>query len=377
MKWLIFFAAMAMVGCTGGTARVTGRFTGHSGGMAYLEQVTPGVRLTADSSAVSERGNFRFKVRLPQGRPTLYNLRYGQGAIPLMLSAGERAKVGSMCDVALNYTVEGSPESERIRELHMLLIRGGLKLDSLRQAVFASEGDRQREAYVAFVDEMNRVKRAHISFIVREPARLSSLYALYQRLAGEQYLFAADKDVLYYRMVADSTAIYHPDSPYVKALQKEVERKARALSLGDMLAQRWEEGGDNYPDLKLPDIYGKQHTLSEFQGKVVVVDFWHSGDPAAAMNNAELKALYEVMHDRGLEIYQVSLDTNKHAWITSVQGQKLPWVSVGDMKGVKSPAAINYNITRLPADFVIARDGTIAARDLFGDELAVKINELL
>ncbi len=377
MKWLIFFAVAFFAGCVRDTARVTGRFTGYNDGTVYLEQVVPGDRHIADSAELSAKGDFRFRVRLPEGQATLYNLRYGQGAIPLMLSAGENARVESMCDVALNYTVEGSVESERIRELQMLLIHGGLRLDSLRQVVFASQGEEQRAAYVEYVGEMNRVKRAHISFIVREPARLSSLYALYQRLAGEQNLLAADKDVIYYRLVADSTSVSHPGSPYVSALQKEVARTARAISLSEMLTQKWEAGGDNYPDLKLPDIYGESHTLSDLQGQVILVDFWHSADPSAALNNGELKELYTAVHERGLEIYQVSLDTQKVAWITTVQNQKLPWVSVGDMLGVKSPAAVSYNITHLPSNFLIGRDGTIVGRDLFGEELVLKVNELL
>ncbi len=90
-----------------------------------------------------------------------------------------------------------------------------------------------------------------------------------------------------------------------------------------------------------------------------------------------LKELYETAHERGLEIYQVSLDTQKALWVAAVQDQKLPWVSVGDMLGTKSPAAVNYNITRLPANFLIGRDGTIAGRNLFGKELAGEVNKLL
>lgn len=377
MKWLLFFAVAFFAGCKGGTARVAGRFTGHAGGTVYLEQVVPGDRRMVDSAALGGKGGFRFKVHPPEGRTTLYNLRYGQGAIPLMLSAGERVRVESMCDVALNYTVEGSEESERIRELQMLLIRGGLTLDSMRQAVFESTGVEQRAAYVEYMGELNRIRREHLVFIVREPGRLSSLYALYQRLAGEQHLLAADRDVVYYRMVADSTAANHPDSPYVLALQREVDKTYKAMSLADLLEQKWETGGDSYPDLAMPDIYGTLHKLSDLKGQVVLVDFWHSGDPSAALNNGDMKALYEKMHERGLEIYQVSLDTRKAMWVVAVQDQKLPWVSVGDMLGVKSPAATRYSIMRLPANVLIDRDGTIVARDLFGDELARKVEELL
>ncbi len=377
MKWLLFFVVAFLTGCARDTARVSGRFTGHTDGTVYLEQVVPGDQRVVDSTSLSGKGDFRFRVRLTDNWPTLYNLRYRQGAIPLMLSAGERVRVESMCDVALNYTVEGSEESERIRELQMLLIHGGLKLDSIRQVVFGSAGEEQRASYGEYMRELNRVRREHLLFIAREPGRLSSLYALYQRLAGEQHLLAADRDIVYYRIVADSTAVVYPGSPYVSALQREVEKADRAMLLAGTLMQKWEAGGDGYPELTLPDIYGNEHKLSDLQGNVIVVDFWHSADPSAALKNGEMKLLYEALHDRGLEVYQVSLDTQKAMWVAAVQDQKLPWVSVGDMLGVKGPAATSYNVARLPANFIIGRDGTVAARDLFGDELAKKVNELL
>lgn len=375
--FMIAAVAVAAAGCVKNTARVAGRFTGHCSGTVYLERVVPGSRAVTDSAALSDRGDFRFRVRLSEGEPTLYNLKYDHGAIPVMLSPGERAKVNSVCDVALNYTVEGSDESERIRELQMLLIRGGLKLDSLRQVILSSEGEGQRAGYVEYVTEMNRVRREHLRFIVSEPGRLSSLYALYQRLAGEQYLYTAGTDILYYRMVADSTEVSHPHSPYVTALRREVDKADGSMAMTQMLMEKLQSGGDGFPDLTLPDIYGENHTLSSLTGKVVLVDFWHSADPSARLNNAELKALYEQAHERGFEIYQVSLDTQRAPWVAAVHDQRLPWISVGDMSGPSGTAAMRYNITRLPANFLIDREGTIVGRDLSGEKLASEVNGLL
>jgi peroxiredoxin len=369
--------AILVAGCAKDTATVVGRFTGHCDETVYIEQIVPGRRETVDSAVLNKKGDFRFRVRLHEGGPTLYNVKYGHGAIPLLLSPGERATVNSLCDVALNYTVEGSDESARIRELQMLLIHGGLKLDSLRRVFFSSEGEGQRDAYVEYVDEMNRVKREHLRFIVSEPGSLSSLYALYQRLAGEQSLLAADKDIIYYRLIADSTEVSHPGSPYVAALRREVDAADKTREMRDVLADRWRAGGDGYPDLALPDMYGVQHILSSLEGKVVLVDFWHSSDPVARLNNAELKALYEQAHGRGFEVYQVSLDTQKAPWVAAIQDQRLPWLSVGDMSGPAGTTARQYNITALPDNFLIDREGTIVGRGLYGEKLAREVEKIL
>lgn len=370
-------AALTLAACGKERAGVRGTLVGHSGGKIYLEQVIPGDQRIVDSAELGRRGQFRFGVKLPAGQATLYNLRHKDQAIPLLLSPGERIVVNSMCDIAINYTISGSEESERIRNLQMLLTHGGLRLDSLRRVILNSSDEVQRKAYVEYVNDMNEVKREHIKFIVSEPGRLSSLYALYQRLAGERHLFTAENDVIYYRLVADSTAAAHPGSPYVAALQREVQGVQKALDMQNALSEKWQSGGDNFPDLTMPDIYGAMHTLSALSGKVVLVDFWHSADPASRLNNAELRKLYEGAHERGFEVYQVSFDTQKAAWVQAVQAQKLPWIEVCDLLGSDGPAAVRYNVSRLPTNFLIDRTGTIVGRDLFGTKLTDAVEKAL
>jgi peroxiredoxin len=370
-------AAVIAVACARDTARVKGQFSGHCEGMVYLEQVVPGDQHIVDSARLGRKGDFALHVSVPDGQPTLYNLRYDQGVIPLLLSAGERVTVNSLCDVSVNYTVEGSEESARIRELKMLLTRGGLKLDSLGRIILATTGDEQRATYVEYVNEMNRVKREHLSYIVSRPETLSSLWALYQRLPGEQFLFNNDSDILYYRMVADSTEVRYPASPYVVALRQEVDAANSQLALRDMIAQKLESGGDGFLDITLPDMYGAEHTLSSLAGNVILVDFWHSGQTAGRLNNGELRALYDRVKGRGFEVYQVSLDTQKAPWIAAVQDQKLPWISVSDLRGEASLAARHYNVKTLPTNFLIDRRGQIVGRDLYGRRLVDEVNKLL
>lgn len=369
-------AALMLAACGKERAGVRGTLVGHSDGMIYLEQVVPGEQRMVDSAELGRKGQFRFRVKLPAGQPTLFNLRHDDEAIPLLLSPGERAEVNSMCDIALNYTVSGSPESERIHDLHMLLAQGGLRLDSLRRVILGTKDEQvQRTTYVEYVNQLNDVKRKHIEFIVTEPGRLSTLYGLYQRLAGEQHLFTAENDVIYYRLVADSTEVHHPGSPYVEALRKEVTAAEKALEMQNSLAERWAAGGDGHPDLNMPDIYGTTRALSDMAGKVILVDFWHSADPASRLNNGELRKLYEQSHEQGFEVYQVSMDTNKAAWVTAVQAQKLPWVEVSDLLGAQSAAAMRYNVTKLPTNFLIDRNGELVGRDLYGAKLVSEVEK--
>lgn len=375
---MITAAAVILGACSQkDSVKLNGRFVGHTEKMVYLEQVLPGDQRMVDSTKLDKKGNFDFTLRTPENRTTLYNLHYSDDVIPLFLSPDDRVTVNSICDVAHNYTVEGSPESERLRELKILLGNGAITIDSLRNVIVKTEGEEQMKAYSAYIKETQRVMREHLSFIISKPQTLSSLYALYQRLPSQPHLFTRESDILYYRMVADSVQKYHPDSPYVIALRKEVDDVDNANDLVSYINRKMESGGDGYPDLYLPDMYGNKHLLSMLEGNVILLDFWHSGLPASKLNNAELRKIYDKSHEKGFEVYQVSLDTKKAEWITSVQGQKLPWITVCDLQGEAGTAVRSYNVTRVPTNFLIDRNGNVVGRDFYGDKLAREVEKLL
>jgi peroxiredoxin len=84
------------------------------------------------------------------------------------------------------------------------------------------------------------------------------------------------------------------------------------------------------------------------------------------MFNNDLMEIYNKYKSAGLEIYQVSIDTDKTAWATAVKEQNLPWISVCDGKGAASIAVATYNVTAIPSMFVFNRKGDIvASNDLF------------
>ena len=126
----------------------------------------------------------------------------------------------------------------------------------------------------------------------------------------------------------------------------------------------------SFPDLTMPDVEGQNRTLSELEGKVIILSFWSVGQDEHKVFNADLAEIYAKYHAKGLEIYQVSLDIDKPSWAAVVKGQNLPWISVNDGLGTQSPAVIAYNVDHVPTMFVIDRTGDFAGRDVF-DETAL------
>ena len=193
-----------------------------------------------------------------------------------------------------------------------------------------------------------------------------------QRLPGDAFLFNGDSDVVYYRTVAEALEKSYPESPYLQSLLAEITRMDARMSLSTRITEA------KYPDLELMDMYGKKVSLSSLAGKVILLDFWSAELGTSNALNADLKEIYRKYADApvGFEVYQVAIDTSKATWITAVQEQQLPWISVSDLRGRNSTSLGLYNVQKIPTNFLLDKEGNIVARDIHGKELDEKLCEL-
>jgi len=378
-RYLFIVAVALFTACSGRIAKVKGRLVLCSEESVYLDIVSPTGTRTVDSVRTDKRGNYRFKVELPGGHSAIYNIRCSGGAIPLVLAPGERVEVKSMGKPTRNYTVQGSEGSERMYELNQIILSGVLALDSITDLYSRLESGQdslRRRIAGDYARQYYKTKQEQVRFIVSYPRSLAAFYALYQRLPNDKALFNGDGDVIYYQLVADSLSAAQPESPYLAQLQREIESFGKNIRLQQLLDESSQQEL-NYPDLELSDMYGNRVRLSSLHGKVILLDFWLAANGNCKLNNAEMKEWYGALCERGFEIYQVSLDTSKPLWVTTVQTQKLPWISVSDLRGAAGMAAKSYNVTTLPTNYLIDRNGNIVSRDLFGDSLLKRVKELL
>ena len=138
--------------------------------------------------------------------------------------------------------------------------------------------------------------------------------------------------------------------------------------------------GQHYTDIVLKGIDGKTDIqLSAYinKNRYTLLDFWASwcGPCRAEMPN--VVKVYKLYHNKGLEVVGVSLDNNREAWVKAISTLKMPWPQMSDLKGWKSTAAAAYNIRAIPANVLIDNKGNIIAKDLRGEELLKKMEELM
>jgi thiol-disulfide isomerase/thioredoxin len=130
-------------------------------------------------------------------------------------------------------------------------------------------------------------------------------------------------------------------------------------------------------DLSLPDMDGIRHKLSDLKGKVVLIDFWASWCGPCRHNNPHLVKLYNKYHDKGLEIYGISLDDDPTNWVKAVHHDKLTWLQVIDDQGWASSSANIYGVDMIPSSFLLDKNGIIRTVNAEGNELENSIKDLL
>lgn len=381
MKKISIFALslIALCGCNNNQVTVEGEFAACPNETVILERVSEGGGIVADSVATSNLGAFKIKVSLPEGEPTFYNLRCGERNIPLILASGEKVEVKSIPCLIDGYTIRGSKESELVKEVKNIMGFGVAKLDSMTTLYNQTKNKKTQELINKdYTAEYYNIKREQIGFIVKNAGSLAAIYALNQRIPGDDVLFGSNNDIIYFRLVAEEVAKNYPTSPYLVGLQATIDQYDQQVALADKINKALSEAPANFPEVELPDMYGKKQSLTAAQqGKVLLLDFWSLGDQNATFRNAELKEIYAQYKDKGFEIYQVSVDTSKPAWVEGVQTQKLPWISVCDFKGANSIAVQLYGVVSIPQNFLLDREGNIVAMNAYGDDLKKELARLM
>lgn len=134
--------------------------------------------------------------------------------------------------------------------------------------------------------------------------------------------------------------------------------------------------GDSYEDFAMSDIHGLKIQLSDLKADYTLLEFWSSNCGPCRKENSNLVKTYDSYKDKGFEIFSVSLDSDKESWLKAVKKDKLPWINVSDLKGDNSKAALIYDISGIPDNFLIDKNGIIINRNLRGEKLDNKLKEL-
>jgi len=363
------------------TIVVKGEIEDAANSYIHIQELTVKGDGLKDSIKLGKSGSFKFKRKTEY--PVFYNLRVGNGK-PMTILAMPRQKIvitGHGDSILYNSKIKGSEESRLVQILSLRLDITQKRLDSLNRVYKQFLDNRNivniknllEMTYQRFIDEQ---RDFNISFIKQYPTSYASLMALYQQIDSKSFILYKDEDLQYFAKVDSSLYKQYPLAPYVLSLHSNVIQM-REQQNKMKLQKMFSDMGAKAQEIALPSPKGDTIRLSSLKGKIILIDFWASWNTPSRSENSNLVKLYRKYKSKGFEIYQVSLDKTKDAWMKAIKDDGLTWIQVSDLKYWDSPVAKAYNVESVPASFLLDKDGTIMSKNLNGNALTERLASIL
>ena len=382
-KFFIYLlAAIAITGCKNNAATITGTLINPvKGEYIFLDELTSSELTTIDSIKVSENGTFKFTREVQN--PSFYLLKINENNfLTLLIAPGENINLSGYFD-SLNYpqTITGSLGSELMAQYNITLRNTINKLTELNNIYMQNADSPDLPAVIESLDSMAQVYLSEINsytknYIDDNLTSLASLVALYQQVAPSVYVLNPTNDFEYFIKVDSVMTSLYPEYEPVISLHKQIEEMKASIKGKTAPGTAPGEQG-NPPEISLPTPEGDTIKLSSTRGSVVLLDFWASWCAPCRMENPNLVKAYNLYHLKGFQIFQVSLDKTKEAWMKGIKDDKLEkWIHVSDIKYWNSIVVPLYNIESIPKNFLLDENGQVIASNLRGDQLQIKLAKL-
>lgn len=212
-------------------------------------------------------------------------------------------------------------------------------------------------------------------------------------LAVPTFLFAQTKEELIEQVKANPSSIqtlkiiqrvggYNPNYKELRELYKGLDRNVRKSKEGkqfDYYLKRLENSsvGKKAPAITQLTPEGEPFSLSDLRGQYVLVEFWASWCPDCRKANPNLVKTYTEFKDKNFEILGVSFDRKLDDWVAAIKKDNLTWKHISDLQSWQNAAGTLYGVRAIPQNILVDPEGIIVARNLHGEELNVKLRELL
>ncbi|MDR0230971.1 MAG: AhpC/TSA family protein [Dysgonamonadaceae bacterium] len=339
---------------------IEGNIQNASGNILYLEHVGVSKVSVIDSAKLNAKGDFRFR-RERSAFPEFYRLTLGKQSIDVAIDSTETISIkADSASFAKDYIIEGSENNIKIKELSALRASTANMLNKLDKSLANKEITPEE-----FINQARKAVDAYKEiakkYIVENPGSAAAYYALFQTINGLVIFSPYDKsDNRLYGAVATQWDCLYSDSP--------LSMHVKNMGLMGMKALRTEQPLDynvvkttEALDIHLSTVSGERVRLSGIaQGKVTLLEFATYFEQGSPEHNMMLAKIYEKYKGRGFQIYQVSLDTDEHAWKNAAVN--LPWIAVRDPQSIYSEIVRWYNVSTLPTGFILNREGEIVSR---------------
>jgi peroxiredoxin len=272
-----------------------------------------------------------------------------------------------------------------VMKLKQLIPLLALALALGSQTSFAAEPKEEIQAVVAKVQTKLKAGQKTEAELTAEMKELDGLAAKFKTTAPEDAAQAAFLKAVLYGQILEN-------NKKAAELMEQVQKDFPETKIGKMVPQvlanlkKMEEveklqanlqPGKKFPDFAEKDLDGKPLSLSNYKGKVVLVDFWATWCGPCVGELPNVKKTYAKYHKDGFEIVGISLDQDKDTLTSFMKKNGMTWVQFFDGKGWENKLAQNYGIQSIPATFLLDGEGKVIAKGLRGDDLEAAVAKAL
>jgi thiol-disulfide isomerase/thioredoxin len=323
---------------------ITGTIKGGSNIEGMFEEVMMSQVLAIQKVNFDATGSF--KMNLPEGlKAGIYRLRIGQKQLNLILDGSEK-----------NIIVDAD-------------------LATLKSTEYKVTGANDTEKYLSVLKDIKEGKSqtANVQKIIEEAK--NPLLSMILALQVED--FAKPEYVDLHKKIAKKLSDTYPGSPYSKDYDKMLAEFQNTMAMQSAGATNIAVG-QPAPEIALPDPDGNVYKLSDLKGKVVLLDFWASWCGPCRRANPSVVSAYNRYKNKGFVVFNVSLDKDKQKWVDAIKQDGLSWkYHVSDLKYWDSQAARLYRVGAIPQQFLIDKQGKIAAISQSGMSLETELAKML
>lgn len=261
--------------------------------------------------------------------------------------------------------IKGGKNNELMNWINFERYRNYQQMIAVSQAAyraqFASEDERQSLSMKLY-DHGNENYAEHLRYLVRHYADRTAVMAAIQGLSFEKDSVLI-KQALETLKKSDRGATALAEA-YMKEKSETLARKRRM------------EPGSVLPVFESFSEDGKPVKISDYRGKVVVLDFWASWCGPCRQEIPNLKAVYEDFKDKGVAFLSVSIDGKKADWTKALQEEQMPWLQAW-VKDSGKAVMNTMQFGGIPFILVLDKEGRIYKKGVRGNQIREALQEVL
>lgn len=331
-----------------------------SGTMVYLSMLVGQGLVPLDSSKAREDNSFSLSANIKSAN--FFQLTLGGKEYTILVL---EPKQNVYIDIdAQNLmkpkNIKGSPDTKKVYSMLGTLNSYKAQQDVLEseyQKVYGTpQQDSVSKILLAKYQKIETLKTNYLKNEISTDPSLASILFIDQIKIDDNLDIYEKVDKILYKK--------YKDNPFVGDLHRKVASKLQ-LAMGRPA-----------PEINLPSPEGQNIKLSSFRGKVVLIDFWASWCGPCRRESPNMVRIYNKYHDKGFEIYSVSLDKEKSSWVKAIADDHLNWTHVSDLRYWSSAAGKDYGVASIPYTVLIDANGNIIAKGLRGPALEQKLEEI-